>query len=159
MIDITTNKHNVAFPSRVQSAYGGGHIYDIKLTQDHDNGEFVGLGKYISLGTYEEGDCPTDVTGKVVEVASNGNYYVEIDSEPKTELVFIHQPVVSPYSEKSLQREDNWFNEKGATVKGYSIHAHDIVEEASKGFDGEPKVGATVTVSAGKLKVAAEAGA
>lgn len=156
MIDISTKKHNVAFPSRVQSAYGGGHIYDIELTADHDNGEFVSKGEYISLGTYKEAEAGA-LEGKIVEVATNGHYYVEITKEPEKEVLFLHQPVVSPYTEKKYQAESLWVNKVGDVIKGYSLHIGDIIEEAAEGFDGTPEVGKAVSVAGGKLKVATEA--
>lgn len=153
MIDISTTKHNVAFPSRVQSAYGGGHIYDIELTKDHDNGEFVSKGDYIALGTYKEADAAA-LSAKIVEVATNGHFYVEVTAEPATEVLFLHQPVVSPYTEKKYQAESLWVNKKGDVIKGYSLHLGDIIEEAAEGFIGTPEVGKTVSIENAKLKVA-----
>lgn len=154
MIDISSTKHNVAFPTRVQSAYGGGHIYDIHLAKDHDNGEFVGKGDYIKLGTYEETDAP-ELSAKIVEVATNGHFYVEVTAEPAKEVLFIHQPVVSPYPEKKFQKESLWVNKTGDTVKAYSLHLGDIIEEAAEGFTGTPEVGKTVTIENAKLTVGA----
>lgn len=155
MIDISTTKHNVAFPTRVLAAEGGEHIYDIQLTKDHDNGEFVSRGDYIKLGTYKEADAVAGFEGKVQEVATNGHYYVEVTKLPAdAEIIFLHQPVISPYTEKKFQKESLWTNKKDDVIKGYVLHIGDLVEEATEIFDTAPEVGKTVTIENAKLKVA-----
>ena len=150
--DIATNKHTVAFPSKVAASAGSPHIYDIHLASDTDNGSFVGRGDYISLGTYEEADAP-DFAGTIVEQASNGNWYVEVTDD--TEALFVYQSVVSPYVEKKFQVESLFYNEEGDTVKAYSLIKGDILEISEEGFDGTPAVGNTVSVSNKILAVAA----
>ncbi len=150
-IAFEVKKHAVSFPSRIVAAYGGGHIYDIELTTDADNGNLVGRGDYIKLGTYKEAAAPT-FAGKIVEKAANGNWYVEVTAA--TEALLVHMPTISPYPEKALSVENVFYNKKGDVVKAYSLVKGDIFEVSDEGFDGTPAVGKTVSVASKKLKVA-----
>lgn len=154
MIDIAfTFTHNEAFPSRLLAANGGGHIFDIELTADHDNGVLVGRGDYIKLGTYKEAAAPT-FAGKIVEQAANGNWYVEVIDA--TEALWILMPEISPYEAIPQTLDPKaWVNKKGDVVKGYSLVKGDIFEMSVEGFQGEPAVGKTVSFADGKYVVAA----
>ena len=153
MIDIAfTFTHNEAFPSRLLAANGGGHIFDIKLTADHDNGELVGRGDYIKLGTYKETTAPT-FAGKIVEQAANGNWYVEVTAA--TEALWILMPEITPYDTISqTQNPKAWVNKTGDVVKGYSLVKGDIFEMSAEGFQGTPVVGKAVSFASGKYVVA-----
>ena len=151
MIDMTyNNTHNEAFPSKLLAANGGGHVYDIKLTANHDNGVLVGRGDYIKLGTYQETTAPT-FAGIIREQAANGNWYVEVTDA--TEALWILMPEISPYGIKLFEDPKFWFNKKGDTVKGYSLTKGDIFEMSVEGFEGEPAVGQTVSFANGKYVV------
>jgi len=154
MIDIAfTFTHNEAFPSRLLAANGGGHIFDIELTADHDNGVLVGRGDYIKLGTYKEAAAPT-FAGKIVEQAANGNWYVEVTDA--TEALWILMPEISPYEAIPQTLDPKaWVNKKGDVVKGYSLVKGDIFEMSVEGFQGEPAVGKAVSFADGKYVVAA----
>lgn len=154
MIDIAfTFTHNEAFPSRLLAANGGGHIFDIELTADHDNGVLVGRGDYIKLGTYKEAAAPT-FAGKIVEQAANGNWYVEVTDA--TEALWILMPEISSYEAIPQTLDPKaWVNKKGDVVKGYSLVKGDIFEMSVEGFQGEPAVGKAVSFADGKYVVAA----
>ena len=81
MIQVSIAKHAVAFPSKVLARDGGKHIYNIQLAEAAsayvDNGWFVGKGDFIELDLYSA-KAPTSFEGKVVGIAPNGNYYVEV---------------------------------------------------------------------------------
>lgn len=150
-IDISTTKHAVSFPSRLVAGYGGGHIYDIVLTTAADNGNLVGRGNYIKLGTYAEAAAPT-FAGKIVEHASNGNWYVEVTAA--TDALLVHMPAISPYPEKKLSVESVFYNAAGDVVKAYSLQKGDIFEVSAEGFTGTPVVGRNVSCASKKLVVA-----
>ena len=153
MIDIAfVFTHNEAFPSRLLAANGGGHIFDIELTADHDNGELVGRGDYIKLGTYKE-TTPPIFAGKIVEQAANGNWYVEVTAA--TEALWILMPEITPYDTiRQTQNPKAWVNKEGDVVKGYSLVKGDIFEMSAEGFQGTPAVGSTVSFADGKYVVA-----
>lgn len=154
MIDFAiTFTHNEAFPSKLLAASGGGHIYDIQLTADHDNGVLVGRGNYIKLGTYQETTAPNTFAGIIREQAANGNWYVEVTAA--TEALWILMPEISPY--EAIPETVNpkaWVNKAGDTVKGYSLTKGDIFEMSAEGFQGTPTVGKTVSFASGKYVVA-----
>ena len=153
MIDIAfVFTHNEAFPSRLLAANGGGHIFDIELTADHDNGELVGRGDYIKLGTYKEAAAPT-FAGKIVEQAANGNWYVEVTEA--TEALWILMPEITPYDIPQTENPKAWVNKTGDVVKGYSLVKGDIFEMSNEGFQGEPAVGKAVSFANGEYVVAA----
>lgn len=153
MIDIAfVFTHNEAFPSRLLAANGGGHIFDIELTADHDNGELVGRGDYIKLGTYKEAAAPT-FAGKIVEQAANGNWYVEVTEA--TEALWILMPEITPYDIPQTENPKAWVNKTGDVVKGYSLVKGDIFEMSVEGFQGTPAVGKAVSFADGKYVVAA----
>lgn len=154
MIDFAiTFTHNEAFPSKLLAASGGGHIYDIQLTADHDNGVLVGRGNYIKLGTYQETTAPNTFAGIIREQAANGNWYVEVTAA--TEALWILMPEISPY--EAIPETVNpkaWVNKAGDTVKGYSLTKGDIFEMSAEGFQGTPAVRKTVSFANGKYVVA-----
>lgn len=154
MIDIAfVFTHNEAFPSRLLAANGGGHIFDIQLTADHDNGVLVGRGDYIKLGTYQETTAPNTFAGKIVEKAANGNWYVEVTAA--TEALWILMPEITPYDTiPQTQNPKAWVNKSGDVVKGYSLVKGDIFEMSTEGFSGTPVVGKAVSFSNGKYVVA-----
>lgn len=154
MIDFAiTFTHNEAFPSKLLAASGGGHIYDIQLTADHDNGVLVGRGNYIKLGTYQETTAPNTFAGIIREQAANGNWYVEVTAA--TEALWILMPEISPY--EAIPETVNpkaWVNKAGDTVKGYSLTKGDIFEMSAEGFTGRPAANKSVTFASGKYVVA-----
>lgn len=154
MIDFAiTFTHNEAFPSKLLAASGGGHIYDIQLTADHDNGVLVGRGNYIKLGTYQETTAPNTFAGIIREQAANGNWYVEVTAA--TEALWILMPEISPY--EAIPETVNpkaWVNKAGDTVKGYSLTKGDIFEMSAEGFQGTPDAGKAVSFASGKYVVA-----
>lgn len=153
MIDFAiTFTHNEAFPSKLLAASGGGHIYDIQLTADHDNGVLVGRGSYIKLGTYQETTAPNTFAGIIREQAANGNWYVEVTAA--TEALWILMPEISPY--EAIPETVNpkaWVNKAGDTVKGYSLTKGDIFEMSAEGFTGIPAINKSVTFASGKYVV------
>ena len=152
MIDIAfVFTHNEAFPSRLLAANGGGHIFDIELTADHDNGELVGRGDYIKLGTYKEAAAPT-FAGKIVEQAANGNWYVEVTEA--TEALWILMPEITPYDIPQTENPKAWVNKTGDVVKGYSLVKGDIFEMSAEGFQGTPVASKAVSFEDGKYVVA-----
>ncbi len=154
-VDIQTNvTHTVAFPTRIAASAGSPHIFDVKLTANHDNGVFLTLGDYITLGTYKEGVSKGTITGTIVEQATNGDYFVEIDTAGKG-TVFIYMPEISPYDEKRFRKEELFYNASGDVVKGYELTYKDMVSLSAAGFTNTPVVGKSVTVDSttGKLTV------
>lgn len=151
MLQYNITKHGVAFPSKVLSRQGGKHIYNIQLDEATlgycDNGWFVGKGKFIDLDLYEE-TTPGSVSGTIVGMAKNGNYYVEIDSCDEGTLFVYHVPMIEEQYNRAFQMEDNYTNAPDQVVRSYQLAPGDIIELSEKAFASKPsKADSTVTVT------------
>ena len=72
------DKHAYCFPTKVLAGNGGEHILNIELTSDADNGSIVSVGDYVSFDNYMEAEAPAAYEGKIIDVAADGNFYVEV---------------------------------------------------------------------------------
>jgi hypothetical protein len=153
MINVTAQVHNTGFPTRVLSGMGGGHIFDVILAADHDNGDLVNLGTYETLGTYNEASTAVTFAGVIREQAANGNWYIEATAD--SDAVFIYMPEISKYDIQKFRAKNLFYNEEDSVVKGYTIHKGDMFELSAGHFDGTPTVGKTLTYVDGKYVVAA----
>ena len=146
MIDISTRKHIVAFPSRMRNAVAT-HLFDLELQENADNGELKSIGAYIKLGTYKAANAVSTFTGKIVEQASNGNWYIEVQDD-YPDICFIYKSPKSAYAEDRLKVESLFYNditEDDPMIKGYPLSKRDIFEISPIGFTGKPVVGKSVT--------------
>lgn len=154
MIRYTIEKHSYGFPSKVAASAGSPHIYNIRLTKDHDNASLVGRGKWVGFDEYEETTVPA-FEGLVREQAANGNWYVEVTKDTDALFVFDSAIIAEDYNSE-FKKESNFFNEKGKTVKAYSLIVGDILEISEEGFDGEIVAEKKVTYESDKYKISAE---
>jgi hypothetical protein len=154
MIKFEFEKHSYCFPTKVLAGNGGSHILNIELTADADNGTIVGVGEYKSFDNYVEAAAPAEYSAKIVDKAANGNFYVEV-VEP-ADAVLVCEVVNNPYTnyDSRFKSDKLFYNAKGDVVRGYCLAKHDIYELSIEGFDGEPTVGATVTINGRKHVVA-----
>ena len=142
MIQVNIAKHAVAFPSKVLASKGGKHIYNIQLAEASDkfvdNGWFVGKGDFVELDLYKA-VAPTTFDGKVVGVAANGNYYVEVKSAENA--FFVYQvPMIEETYNNTFKKESNYTNAPTQVVRSYELAVGDIVEISADGFDGAVEV-------------------
>lgn len=151
-VDFNTNKHMVAFPSKVASASGSPHQWDILLEANTDNGVLVTLGAYVSHFNYKVGTAPANFEGKILEQGANGNWYIQVvDAD---DALLLYNSPVSPYNERILREESAFYNANGDVVRGYELIKNDIFEISAEGFNGTPAAGATVSFASGKYVVA-----
>lgn len=139
MIQVNIAKHAVAFPSKVLASNGGKHIYNIQLAEAAektvDNGWFVAKGDFIELDLYKEA-APTSFAGKVVGVASNGNFYVEVVTPG--DALFVYQvPMIEETYSNVYKKESNYTNAPTQVVRAYELAEGDIIEISADGFAGE----------------------
>lgn len=136
MIQVSIAKHAVAFPSKVLASNGGKHIYNIQLAEAAekfvDNGWFVGKGDFIELDTYKA-VVPTKFAGKVVGVAANGNYYVEV-TDPGDALFVYQVPMIEETYSNEFKKESNYTNAPTQVVRAYELAVGDVVEISVDGF-------------------------
>ena len=142
MIQMTIAKHAVAFPSKVLARDGGKHIYNIQLAEAADkfvdNGWFVARNTFIELDLYSA-KAPTSFEGKVVGVAANGNYYVEVVNPG--DALFVYQvPMIEETYNNTFKKESNYTNAPKQAVRTYELAVGDILEISADGFDGAVEV-------------------
>ena len=150
MLQITIAKHAVAFPSKVLASKGGKHIFNIQLAEASekfvDNGWFVARNAFIELDLYSA-KAPTTFDGKVVGVAANGNYYVEV-VDPGDALFVYNVPMIEETYNNTFKKESNYTNAPKQVVRTYELAVGDILEISADGFDGAVAVNDNVELKA-----------
>ena len=109
--------HAVAESSRLK-ATGAGHIYDLEMIKDTDNGEIVAIGAHVEgqvykAATYAEGKKPYLVL--TTPIAYNGR--------------------------KAYSDEKYFFNAEGELARAYELYVDDIYTVSADIFTGTPAVG------------------
>lgn len=149
------NTHAYCFPTKIASGQSG-HILNIVLTADADNGSIVttSADSYVSFDQYTEEAAPATYEAKIVDKAANGNFYVQV-VEP-ADAILICEVVDNPYNNYDSRFKDSklFYNSQGSVVRGYVLNKFDIYELSAEGFTGTPEVGKTVTVTGRKHVVA-----
>ena len=149
VVSYTISQHAVAYPSKVLAAEGGKHIYNIQLTNDCDNGNFIAKDAWLSFDLYSE-KAATTFAGIVRQQAANGNYYVEVVT-PGDALFVCNIDDHAEEWTNTWKKESNAYNEAGSIVRAYELAVGDIVEISAAGFTATPTVGDAVELSGKKL--------
>lgn len=146
-------KHAICGSSKLKATKSG-HIYNILIEQDMDNGSIVAKGDYVKPEVYKA-KASTGFAGTIVDIAANGNFYVEV-TDPGDAVLLLNVPLIYEEYTTAMQHESNFYNANGDIVRGYELYAGDIFELSKEGFSGEPTKGKAVTVENYKVKVATE---
>lgn len=149
VVNYTISQHAVAYPSKVLAANGGKHIYNVLLTNDCDNGNFIARDAWLSFDLYSE-KAATTFAGVVREQAANGNYYVEVTTPGDALFVCNIDDHAEDWT-NTWKKESNAYNEAGSIVRAYELAVGDIVEISAAGFTATPTVGDAVELSGKKL--------
>lgn len=144
--------HAVAGSSKLKATVCG-HIYNIVAAANIDNGCIVGKGDWVKMETYAEAAAGT-FSGKIVEKAANGNWYVEVVSATNAYLV-LSVPVTYLETPREFAHEKYFYNAKDDIMRCYELVPGDIFELSAEGFDGTPVKGKSVSVASKKVKVSA----
>ena len=126
--------HVVAESSRLK-ATGAGHIYDLEMIADTDNGTIVALGAHVEGQVY-----------KAKEFAAGDKPY------------FILTPPLAYNGKKIWSDEKYFFNAKGEIARAYELYVDDIFTVSEDAFTGTPAVGKFVDATYTVADAAAEAG-
>ena len=134
-------KVGYAFPTKVLSSRVG-HNVNIVLGEDSPNGAIVGVGDYVSFDQYEEATAPAGYKAKIIDVAADGNFLVQVTN------VDVNAPAVLIYdvpevSDTKIATANNFYNKAGKTVHGLVLTTLDVYELSAELFDGTPAVGKT----------------
>ena len=146
-------KVGYAFPTKVLSSRVG-HNVNIVLGEDSPNGAIVGVGDYVSFDQYEEATAPAGYKAKIIDVAADGNFLVQVTN------VDVNAPAVLIYdvpevSDTKIATANNFYNKAGKTVHGLVLTTLDVYELSAELFEGKPEVGKKVTVTGRKHVVGA----
>ena len=128
-------KHVVAESSRLKATTAG-HIYDLKMIADTDNGTIVAIGDHIEgqlfkAKAYAKGEQP----------------------------YLVLTPPLAYNGRRGWSDEQYFYNAEGEVARAYELHVGDIYTISAIGFKGEPAVGKyvdathTVAESAGDAYV------
>lgn len=156
MIDLRKGEHKFGFLSKPLSTYGGAHIHNVTLAVDHDNFDLIGLDttKWNSFDNYDEDTTATiDFEGRVMGLASDGCYYIQV--EKADDVYLVYNTPESEYAETEFQDESLFYNPAGVTSEAIELHKLDIFAVSLNGFSATPADGAAVSYSNGKFVVTA----
>ena len=145
------NKHAVAESTNLKATIVG-NIWNIKATDNIDNGCIVKRGDYVAPEYYAEA-ASTEFTGKIIEKAANGNFRVEVTAVGELEGLVLSVPLIYEEYTTRMQEESNFYNAKGDLLRVYQLYVGDVFTLSAEGFDGTPEVGKTVSVVSKKVKV------
>lgn len=119
--------HVVAESSRLKATTTG-HIYDLEMIEDTDNGTIIAVGAHVEgqvfkAKTYAAGDTP----------------------------YLVLTPPLAYNGKKAWSDEKYFYNAKGEIARAYELHKDDIFTVSADAFTGSPEVGkyvdATYTVT------------
>lgn len=148
-IKYTIESHAWGSPAKVLAANGGKHIYNVLLSDDCDNTNFIARDEWLDLELYSEKPA-SNFTGVVRGQAANGNYYVEVVT-PGDALFVYNVPIIEEEFTNNFKKESNFYNQAGDIVRAYELAEGDILEISEAGFTGTPVVGNSVSLSGKKL--------
>ena len=132
MQDMIKGGHIVAESTNILSTnFGGGHIYNIAVTENMDNGLIVARDVYDS-NEYED------------EVWTMKAYAA--GDEP---LLLLNPPVVPFTALKTYADEDRFYNAAGDIVRAYTLRIGDRFALSEAAFDQTPAEKQYVTFNAG----------
>ena len=148
-LDIKTGTHAASFPTKVASMMGQyGHVYNMVLSADHDNGNLIGRGAYVSFDQYAEAAVPTGFAGRINEQAADGKWLIEVTALGAGETLYVYNSATSPYTERSLRNEKLFYNADGDVVQGATLIVGDVIAVSAVGITGTPAAKTAVTYNA-----------
>ena len=124
-------EHVVAESSRLKATTAG-HIYDLEMIEDTDNGTIVAVGAHVEGQLF-----------KAKEYAAGDKPYIVIT------------PPLAYNGKKAWSAEKYFYNAKGEIARAYELNVDDIYTVSADAFTNEPAVGKFVDAT---HTVAAEAG-
>lgn len=155
-VDITKGSHVKSFPNKIASMMGTyGHVYNLVLQSDTDNGALASRGDYVSFDQYEQDTVAANAVEVTVrELMADGTWLVEVTKLPATEVLYVYNSPVSEYNEREFQDEALMYNEAGSVAQGATLIMGDLFTLSENAFTGTVAVGAVATyTAAGKYAI------
>lgn len=128
------NAHVVAESSRLKATTAG-HIYDLKVAKDTDNGTIVAIGAHVEGQVFAAKDY-----------AAGDKPYILIT------------PPFAYNGKKAWSDEKYFYNAKDEIARAYELYVGDIFTVSADAFDGEPAVGKYVDAKYTVAEAAGESG-
>ena len=126
--------HVVAESSRLK-ATGAGHIYDLEMIEDTDNGTIVALGAHV------EGQL----------------YKAKAYAEGEKAYFILTSPLA--YNGKKVWSDEKYFyNAKGEIARAYELYVDDMFTVSEDAFTGTPVVGKYIDATYAVKEAAPESG-
>lgn len=147
-----TKKHAVCESSKLLATKGGAHIYNIKITQDMDNGTIVAKGDYKEPEVYEMKAVNEGFAGKVIGKAANGNWLIEV-TDAQDAILLLNVPMIYEEYTTAMQAEYNFYNKNGDIVRGYELVNGDVFAISPEGITGTVAANKSVKVTTHKLAI------
>lgn len=154
-VDIQKGTHIKSFPNKIASMMNQyGHVYNLVLTADTDNGTLATRGDYVSFDQYEQ-DAVTanDVEVTVREQMADGTWLVEVTKLPAAEVLYVYNSPVSEYNEREFQDEELMYNKAGEVAQGATLIIGDMYTLSDSAFTGTIAEDAVAKYAAGKYVI------
>ena len=117
--NIQGTPHVVAESSRLKATTAG-HIYDLEMIEDTDNGSIVAIGALSDLGVQ---------VFKAKAYAAGEKPYLVLT------------PPLAYNGKKAWSDEKYFYNAQGEVARAYELHVGDIYTVSADAFTGSPAVG------------------
>ena len=117
--NIQGTAHIVAESSRLKATTAG-HIYDLEMIEDTDNGSIVAIGALSDLGVQ---------VFKAKAYAAGEKPYLVLT------------PPLAYNGKKAWSDEKYFYNAQGEVARAYELHVGDIYTVSADAFTGSPAVG------------------
>lgn len=157
MVDLSkNNNHIVFFPTFIASAMGQyGHIINLIMQADTDNGTLATKGQYVSFETYKAAAVAANAVQVTVRerAAEQDCWYVEVTKLPADPVFLVYNDPISPYPQVELRDEGLFYNATGDVTQGMELHIGDCFSLSSNAFTGTIADGAVATYTAGKYVI------
>ena len=124
---ITYGGHAVCESTKLKATIAG-HIMNVKIGADMDNGSLVSLGAYQGQDVYAAGAVAAGTTPYLV----------------------LSVPLIYEQLNSRIQDPSNFYNANGDIVRAYELHVGDVFAVSDEAFNGTPEANATVGGEAGK---------
>lgn len=157
MVDLSkNNNHIVFFPTFIASAMGQyGHIINLIMQADTDNGTLATKGQYVSFETYKAAAVAANAVQVTVRerAVEQDCWYVEVTKLPANPVFLVYNDPISPYPQVELRDEGLFYNATGDVTQGMELHIGDCFSLSSNAFTGTIADGAVATYTAGKYVI------
>lgn len=145
--------HAVITATQFLATEGGKHMFSVIPTADYDNGCVFKLGDWEADDYYALSDDAPTFEGVILQEESNGGWLIQVtDVDDDTVLLYQSELIYENYTTK-MQEASQYYNAADEVTRAYGLAKYDKFAITDEGFEGDPEVGATVTVNSSTHKL------